>query len=71
MADVVTTTNNAGVTSAGAYRNICEKYASENSEVNPVEKTTCNSLSTSITVSAEGITPAGKVLTGISYPEDR
>ena len=46
MADVVTTTNNAGVTSAGAYRNICEKYASENSEVNPVEKTTCNSLST-------------------------
>ena len=30
-----------------------------------------NSLSTSITVSAEGITPAGKVLTGISYPEDR
>ena len=30
-----------------------------------------NSFSTSITVSAEGITPAGKVLTGISYPEDR
>ena len=30
-----------------------------------------NSLSTSITVSAEGITPAGKILTGISYPEDR
>ncbi|MBR5395299.1 MAG: hypothetical protein IK144_09520 [Bacteroidaceae bacterium] len=30
-----------------------------------------NSSSTSITVSAEGITPAGKVLTGISYPEDR
>ena len=30
-----------------------------------------NSLSTSITVSAEGISPAGKVLTGISYPEDR
>lgn len=30
-----------------------------------------NSLSTSITVSAEGITPTGKVLTGISYPEDR
>ena len=30
-----------------------------------------NSLSTSITISAEGITPAGKVLTGISYPEDR
>ena len=30
-----------------------------------------NSLSTSITVSAEGITPKGKILTGISYPEDR
>lgn len=30
-----------------------------------------NSSSTSITVSAEGITPAGKILTGISYPEDR
>ena len=30
-----------------------------------------NSLTTSITVSAEGITPTGKVLTGISYPEDR
>mgnify|MGYP006988855979 CR=1 FL=1 len=30
-----------------------------------------NSFSTSITVSAEGITPAGKILTGISYPEDR
>ncbi len=30
-----------------------------------------NSNSTSITVSAEGITPAGKILTGISYPEDR
>ena len=30
-----------------------------------------NSSSTSITVSAEGITPTGKVLTGISYPEDR
>ena len=30
-----------------------------------------NSLSTCITVSAEGITPKGKVLTGISYPEDR
>ena len=30
-----------------------------------------NSLSTSITVSAEGITPTGKILTGISYPEDR
>jgi hypothetical protein len=29
----------------------------------------CNS--TSITVSAEGITPSGKILTGISYPEDR
>lgn len=30
-----------------------------------------NSSSTSITVSAEGITPTGKILTGISYPEDR
>ena len=30
-----------------------------------------NCRSTSITVSAEGITPAGKILTGISYPEDR
>jgi hypothetical protein len=30
-----------------------------------------NSNSTCITVSAEGITPNGKVLTGISYPEDR
>ena len=30
-----------------------------------------NSNSTSITVSAEGITPKGKILTGISYPEDR
>ena len=30
-----------------------------------------NCLSTSITVSAEGITPTGKILTGISYPEDR
>ena len=30
-----------------------------------------NSNTTSITVSAEGITPAGKILTGISYPEDR
>ena len=30
-----------------------------------------NSFSTSITVSAEGMTPTGKVLTGISYPEDR
>ena len=30
-----------------------------------------NSNSTSITVSAEGITPTGKILTGISYPEDR
>ena len=30
-----------------------------------------NSNSTSITISAEGITPAGKILTGISYPEDR
>lgn len=30
-----------------------------------------NSFSTSITVSAEGITPTGKILTGISYPEDR
>ena len=30
-----------------------------------------NSSSTSITVSAEGISPAGKILTGISYPEDR
>ena len=30
-----------------------------------------NSSFTSITVSAEGITPAGHVLTGISYPEDR
>lgn len=30
-----------------------------------------NSFTTSITVSAEGITPSGKVLTGISYPEDR
>ena len=30
-----------------------------------------NSFSTSITVSAEGITPKGKILTGISYPEDR
>ena len=30
-----------------------------------------NSFSTSITVSAEGISPEGKVLTGISYPEDR
>lgn len=30
-----------------------------------------NSNTTSITVSAEGITPNGKVLTGISYPEDR
>ena len=30
-----------------------------------------NSQSTSITVSAEGITPKGKVVTGISYPEDR
>ena len=30
-----------------------------------------NSSSTSITVSAEGITPAGNILTGISYPEDR
>jgi len=30
-----------------------------------------NSSTTSITVSAEGITPTGKILTGISYPEDR
>ena len=30
-----------------------------------------NSFSTSITISAEGITPKGKILTGISYPEDR
>ena len=30
-----------------------------------------NNSSTSITVSAEGITPTGKILTGISYPEDR
>jgi len=30
-----------------------------------------NSNATSITVSAEGITPQGKILTGISYPEDR
>ena len=30
-----------------------------------------NSSTTSITISAEGISPAGKVLTGISYPEDR
>jgi len=30
-----------------------------------------NGTSTSITVSAEGITPKGKILTGISYPEDR
>ena len=30
-----------------------------------------NCLSTSITISAEGITPTGKILTGISYPEDR
>ena len=30
-----------------------------------------NSNNTSITVSAEGITPTGKILTGISYPEDR
>jgi hypothetical protein len=30
-----------------------------------------NSNSTCITVSAEGISPAGKILTGISYPEDR
>lgn len=30
-----------------------------------------NSSNTSITVSAEGITPKGKVVTGISYPEDR
>ena len=30
-----------------------------------------NSNSTSITVSAEGMTPSGKILTGISYPEDR
>ena len=30
-----------------------------------------NSSSTSITVSAEGITPKGQILTGISYPEDR
>ncbi|MBO7068002.1 MAG: hypothetical protein J6W52_04925 [Bacteroidaceae bacterium] len=30
-----------------------------------------NSNTTSITVSAEGITPAGNILTGISYPEDR
>ena len=30
-----------------------------------------NSNSTSITISAEGITPKGKILTGISYPEDR
>lgn len=30
-----------------------------------------NSTTTSISVSAEGITPTGKILTGISYPEDR
>lgn len=30
-----------------------------------------NGNTTSITVSAEGITPTGKILTGISYPEDR
>ena len=30
-----------------------------------------NSTTSSITVSAEGITPTGKILTGISYPEDR
>lgn len=30
-----------------------------------------NGSSTAITVSAEGITPAGKTVTGISYPEDR
>ena len=30
-----------------------------------------NSSSTSITISAEGISPTGKILTGISYPEDR
>lgn len=30
-----------------------------------------NSSSTAITVSAEGISPTGKMVTGISYPEDR